>query len=65
MPAVNPAEENWRRNCLSSAIMRGMCCFVQRENLMIFVRITMNVLPDNSQQAVDKAGEIARSVKGI
>jgi quinol monooxygenase YgiN len=48
MPAVNPVEENWRRNrnSLPSAIMRGEFWFAQRENLMIFVRITMNVLPE-------------------
>ena len=46
MPAVKPVEENWRRNCFSSAIMRGVIRSAQREHLMIFVRITMNVLPE-------------------
>lgn len=46
MPAVKPVEENWCRNCFSSAIMRGAVRSAQRDNLMIFVRITMNVLPE-------------------
>ena len=46
MPAVKPVEENWRRNCFSSAIMRGVVRSSQRERLMIFVRIPMNVLPE-------------------
>ena len=46
MPAVNSVIESWRMHCLPSASMDGMRWFAHRENLMIFVRIKMHVLPD-------------------